>query len=64
MNIGAMGVSFKIEKRRNRCLVTIVKVRETLDFVFVGPTSCGEVVFQTAINFLQISLNGTIRLIV
>jgi hypothetical protein len=40
------------------------KVRESLDFVFAGPTPCGEVVFQAAINLLQSFLNGTIRLIV
>jgi hypothetical protein len=39
-------------------------VRESLDFVLAGPTSCGEVLFQAAINFLQSSLSGTIRLIV
>jgi hypothetical protein len=61
--LGTVGVSFKIEKRRSRCPVTSVKVQESLDFVLVGPTSCGEVVFQAAINFLQSSLNGTIRLI-
>jgi hypothetical protein len=31
---GVTGVSFKIEKRRNRCPVISIKVQESLDFVF------------------------------
>jgi hypothetical protein len=62
--IGAVGVSFKIEKRRERCLVTSIKGQESLDFVFAGPTPRGEVLFQAVINFRQSSLNGTFRLIV
>jgi hypothetical protein len=58
-----MGVSFKIENQRNRCPVIRSKVQESLDFVLAGPTPREEVVFQAAINFLQSSLNVTIRLI-
>jgi hypothetical protein len=36
-----MGVSFKIEKRRNRCPVIGIKVQESLDFVLQDPPRMG-----------------------